>query len=77
MRPFRWTELRNLGEYRGFEYNRHRGSHYVMTKNGVPRPVVIPMRKQLKEDIVLSVARTMGYTRKDLEEYIQTGKMPD
>lgn len=48
-----------------------------MTKNDAPRPVVIPMRNQLKEDIVLSIARTMGYTRKDLEEYIQTGKMPD
>ena len=31
-----------------------------MTKAGATRPVVIPMRKGLKEDIVLGIARTMG-----------------
>lgn len=65
MCPFKWIELRNLGAHRNFEFNRQRGSHYVMTKDDAPRPVVIPMHNQLKEDIVLSVARTMGYTRKD------------
>jgi hypothetical protein len=35
-----------------------------MTKPGVGRPVVIPKKKGLTEDIVLSVGRTIGLDRK-------------
>ena len=47
-----------------------------MTKKGAARPVVIPMRKDLKENIVLSVARTIGTSRGDLEDYINSRRRP-
>ena len=38
-----------------------------MTKAGARRPVVIPMRKDLKEDIVLGIARTIGMGTAELK----------
>lgn len=37
-----------------------------MTKPGTARPVVLKMAKDLSEDIVLSVARTIGLKRRDI-----------
>ena len=73
-RPFDWRELRDLATGRGFRFDRYRGDHYVMTKPRASRPVVIPMKNQLKERIVLSVARTIGMDRVDLEKYIRSRK---
>ena len=73
MRPFDWTELRDLAKGKEFSFDRYKGSHYIMTKDGVPRPVVIPMRKELKEDVVMTVARAIGMTRSDLEDYVRSG----
>jgi hypothetical protein len=39
-----------------------------MTKKGLHRPVVIPKKRDLGEDIVLSVGRTLGLNRKQIEE---------
>lgn len=68
MRPVKWTELRDICVGCGWDFDRHRGSHYVMTKPGAVRPVVIPMRKGLKEDIVLSIARTIGISAAELKK---------
>jgi hypothetical protein len=46
-----------------------------MTKAGMARPVVIPKKRDLKEDIVLSVGRTLGLNRKQMEERL-AGKKP-
>ena len=67
MRPVKWTELKDLCAQEGWEFSRHRGDHYIMTKAGATRPVVIPMRKGLKEDIVLGIARTMGMGTAELK----------
>lgn len=45
-----------------------------MRRSGAPRPVVIPMKKHLKEDIVLSVAKTIEMSRQELEDYIRNPK---
>jgi hypothetical protein len=39
-----------------------------MVRNGLSHPIVIPRKKDLKEDVVLSVARTLGLTRRQIEE---------
>ncbi|MCC6368498.1 MAG: type II toxin-antitoxin system HicA family toxin [Bryobacterales bacterium] len=59
MRPVDWKELRDICTIVGCEYDRTRGDHYVMTRQGMARPVVIPMKKDLKEDIVLGIAKTL------------------
>jgi hypothetical protein len=45
-----------------------------MTKPGLARPVVIPKKKDLSEDIVLSVGRTLGLTRKEMEQRLNPNK---
>ena len=39
-----------------------------MTKPGLIRPVVIPRKRDLKEGIVLNIAKTLGLSRKDILE---------
>ena len=74
MRPIDWKELVKLCESEGCKRDREKGDHYIMTKPGMARPVVIPKKKGLKEDIVLSVARTLGLNRKQVEEKLTRRK---
>ena len=46
----------------------------MMTRAGMSRPLVFPMKRDLKEDIVFNVLRTMGCSRKDLESYLNPPK---
>lgn len=45
-----------------------------MVRPGMARPVVFPKKKDLKEDIVLSVGRTMGLTSKQMRERVEGKK---
>lgn len=74
MRPLRWTELRDVCESAGWTFSRQKGDHYIMTKPDEARPVVIPTKKSLKEDIVLTVARTIGMNKKTLLEKLNDPK---
>ncbi|MFN0165658.1 MAG: type II toxin-antitoxin system HicA family toxin [Bryobacteraceae bacterium] len=74
MRPVDWKELVKLCEAEGCFRDRERGDHYIMTKTGLSRPVVIPKKDGLKEDVVLSVGRTLGLNRKQLEERLNPKK---
>ena len=66
MRGVKWKELVKVCEGEGCEFDRQKGDHYIMTKPGLSRPVVIPRKNNLTEDIVLSVGRTLGLNRKQL-----------
>lgn len=74
MRPVKWKQLVEVCESEGCRFDRQKGDHYIMTKPGLFRPVVIPRKNNLKEDVVLSVARTIGLTKKQIEERITGGK---
>jgi len=64
--PVSWKELVKICEENGCQFDRQKGDHYIMTKPGLARPpIVIPRKKELKEDIVLSVARTLKLTKRD------------
>jgi hypothetical protein len=39
-----------------------------MTKPGLTRPIVIPKKKDLSENITLAVGRTLGLNKKQLEQ---------
>ena len=67
MRPVDWEELARICEGEGCRLERVKGDHYIMTKPGMARPVVIPKKIGFTEDIVLSVGRTIGLSRKELE----------
>lgn len=68
MRPVDWRELKRLCESAGWRFDRQKGDHYIMRKPGASRPIVIPRKKGLKEDVVLTIAKQLGLTRKELEE---------
>ncbi|MDA7990170.1 MAG: type II toxin-antitoxin system HicA family toxin [Gammaproteobacteria bacterium] len=52
---------------RGFDKDRQSGSHIIMTKKGIARPLVIPNYKELDYDHILNNLDIAGITR---EEYI-------
>jgi predicted RNA binding protein YcfA (HicA-like mRNA interferase family) len=66
--PEPWKTLRKVFEAVGFTVDRIAGSHLVMTKPGVARPVVIPMYPQVGTDIIQSNLRTAGLSR---EQYLK------
>ncbi len=45
-----------------------------MKRPGLLRPVVIPAKRDLREDVVLSVDRTIGLNRKEIERRLSRKK---
>lgn len=74
MRPVDWRELRKFAESHGCVHDRTKGDHYIMTKPGMARPVVIPMKRDLSENISLGIARTLGIARSELERFLREGR---
>lgn len=74
MRAVNWKDLVRVCEEEGYALDRQKGDHYIMTKSGSPRPVVIPRKRDLKEDIVLGIARTIGLTKKEMLDRLEPRK---
>lgn len=74
MRPVRWKELVKIAEEEGCGFERQEGSHYIMTRTNLVRPVVIPMRNNLKETIVFNIAKTLGLSNKEMRERLSRKK---
>ena len=64
--PIPAKRLRRVFEKAGFQCVRTEGDHFVYTKEGVPRPVVIPDWKEVPVFIIKNNLKTAGITR---EEY--------
>lgn len=65
MKRAKWKELVAVCELAGWVEDRTKGDHFVMTKAGTARPVVIKMDKNLGEDLIQSVKRAAGLTTKE------------
>ncbi|MFZ3073228.1 MAG: type II toxin-antitoxin system HicA family toxin [Thermodesulfobacteriota bacterium] len=65
--PIPASRLRKVFEKAGFKCVRIEGDHYVYTKAGIIRPVVIPDWKEVPVFIIKNNLRTAGITR---EEYL-------
>ena len=63
--PVDWKTLVKVFEAAGFTNDRTRGSHIVMVKEGIARPVIIPMYDEVGRDIIISNLRTAGISRKE------------
>lgn len=70
MKRVSWQELRDVCKLAGCVESRMKGDHLVMTKPGMPRPVIIKMDKQMGEDIVRSNMRTLGLSRQEFERLL-------
>ena len=68
--PVSWKDLRDACIQLGCRISRTKGSHLIMTRSDLLRPVVIPMYDELGPDIVLGIVRTLGITKKELLELI-------
>ena len=55
-------------ERAGFQLVRQESDHLVYTKPGVPRPLVIPVRKDVPVFVIKNNLRTAGISR---EEYFR------
>ncbi|MBI4715293.1 MAG: type II toxin-antitoxin system HicA family toxin [Nitrospirae bacterium] len=65
--PIPASRLRKVFEKAGFTCVRIEGDHFVYTKRGVHRPVVIPDWREVPVFIIKNNLRTAGMTR---EEYL-------
>lgn len=61
--PITASRLRKVFEKAGFKHVRTEGDHFVYTKEGVLRPVVIPDWKEVPVFIIKNNLRTAGITR--------------
>jgi len=71
VRPVAWRELVKLCESEGCRFDRQKGDHYIMVRDGLARPIVIPRKKDLREDIIFAIGRTLGMNRKQLLDRLE------
>lgn len=69
--PVDWRRLVKIFEAVGFRMDRQRGSHIVMVKDGVSRPVVIPRVNDVKVGVIRANLRTAGMTLKQYFEMLE------
>lgn len=64
-------EFRKACQKLGCRISRQKGSHLLMTRPDLNRPVVIPIHKgDLSQDVIHSNLRTLGITWKEFQEYL-------
>ncbi|MHB1679526.1 MAG: type II toxin-antitoxin system HicA family toxin [bacterium] len=63
--PIPASKLKKVFENAGFNCVRTEGDHFVFTKQGVARPIVIPDWKEVPVFIIKNNLRTAGITRED------------
>ena len=66
MPNFDWLQLKKECEQEGWKYDRQKGSHYMMTKPGAARPIVIPRKRNLSFAVIISAANLMAIAPKEL-----------
>ena len=61
--PVDWRTLVRVFEADGFVQERSQGSHLILVKPGIARPVVIPRYAEIRPDIILANLRTAKMAR--------------
>ncbi|MCY3853341.1 MAG: type II toxin-antitoxin system HicA family toxin [Gammaproteobacteria bacterium] len=69
--PLDYRKLVRIFESVGFTVERQKGSHIVMSKPGVARPVVFPKSKNVGVDIIKNNMRTAGISREQFFELLK------
>jgi predicted RNA binding protein YcfA (HicA-like mRNA interferase family) len=63
--PIPGRRLRRVFELTGFACTRIEGDHFIMTRPGLPRPLVIPDYDEVPVFIIRNNLRTAGLSRED------------
>ena len=61
--PTDWRTLVRIFKADGFTQDRTTGSHVVLSKPGVLRPVIVPKYAEVGLDVIRSNMRTAGMSR--------------
>lgn len=61
--PIDWKTLVRVFELDGFRVDRQSGSHVVLSKPGIKRPVIIPTYDEVGVPIIKSNMNTAGMSR--------------
>ena len=69
--PTDWRTLVRVFEADGFTRDRTTGSHVVLSKSGIARPVIIPKYAHVGLDIIRNNMRTAGISRKRYFELLE------
>ena len=63
MTPVHWKVLECIFIKAGFTFKRQQGSHRLYEKEGILRPITIPMYREIQLDIIQSNIRTAKMPR--------------
>ncbi|MBI5025715.1 MAG: type II toxin-antitoxin system HicA family toxin [Nitrospirae bacterium] len=69
--PIPSSKLRKVFEKAGFKCVRVEGDHYVYTKPGIPRPIVIPDWPEVPVFIIKNNLRTANISREEYFELLE------
>jgi len=61
--PISYRKLAKVFELDGFKLDRQKGSHLIYVKEGIPRPVIIPMYDRIPVFVVKNNLRTAKISR--------------
>lgn len=61
--PLHWKVLECVFQFCGFAFVRQSASHRVYEKEGVLRPIIIPIYQDVSPDITTGLIRTAGISR--------------
>lgn len=61
-------------EKQGFHQDRQTGSHIILEKDGIDRPLVIPNHKELSINVVKNNLKTAGINKADFIRALQKPK---
>lgn len=57
-------------ESRGYRRDRQKGSHLCLVKDGIARPIVIPMHDEVSVSVMLNNLRTAGIRRDEFLDWL-------
>jgi predicted RNA binding protein YcfA (HicA-like mRNA interferase family) len=63
-----WSVVVSAFEKAGWQYDRTRGSHYIMTRPGQPGLLSIPMHQPVRRGTLRKLIREAGLT---VDEFVQ------
>jgi len=66
--PVHYKRLVKIFELKGFRLQRQKGDHLVYTKQGIPRPVLIPRYKEVP---VFIIKNNLEVAKIDRKEYLK------
>lgn len=70
--PVDWRDFRKVCLLLGCRDARQTGSHLVMTRPGLYRPVVFPVNRDLAPGTLTGCLRTLGISRDELERLLRS-----